>query len=193
MSDPITLKLGLEERRADRVFISVLLAPEEDAAAIGGVAVELRTRTGESLSPRLLLPIAGALQQPMISSVELRSVTPIPVGSRVVSTAWWQGGQVEATCPTDPWTEMEAHMRGGRLETSADDGRELHTLDVAERQAIAALFPWVDDPMIPVQPIAVLESSAGHDTEEQVDDFATEHHLDDECAQWLKDLMAEDE
>ena len=99
MAKPISLALRLDERRPDRVFVSVILAPRDPDASVGGVSVQMFCRSGQSLGARLLLPIAGQLSQTMRSSVELRTLDALPTGARVVATAWWSGGQLEATCP----------------------------------------------------------------------------------------------
>ena len=194
MSIPFSLELHLDERCTDRVFVSVTLSPTSDdvAASIGGVSVQMFNRTGQVLGPRLLLPIAGALHQPMRSTVELRAMHGLPTGSRVVATAWWANGQLEATCPTDPWTELGTHMRGARLLTP-DDDEDLEHLTPTERARIAALFPWVDEPMLPPEPpAAFFEPTPEDDPDAFVDGIADQYGLDEESAEWLRELMDED-
>ena len=193
MAKPISLALRLDERRPDRVFVSVILAPRDPDASVGGVSVQMFSRSGQSLGARLLLPIAGQLSQTMRSSVELRTLDALPPGARVVATAWWSGGQLEATCPTDPGTELGSHMRGESPVTPSDSDI-LQSLDATERERIAALFPWVNEPMLPPdQPAAYFEPAPEDDTDSYVDELADHYELDDESAEWLKELMSEDD
>ncbi|MFT4621459.1 MAG: hypothetical protein ACI8PZ_000111 [Myxococcota bacterium] len=193
MSAPISLELRLDAREPDRVFVSVLLVPSDSGAPIGGVSVQLFTRSGQDLGNRLLLPIAGQLAQAMRSSVELRTLESIPPGSKVVATVWWPGGQVEATCPTDPGTELGSHMRGCKMISPADES-ELRHLNLAERERIAARFPWVDEPMLPAEePTAYFEPTPEDDPDGFVDGIASQYDLDEESAEWLKELLTEEE
>lgn len=190
MAVHVTFELRLEERRADRVFVSVLLAPADPGASLDGVSVQLFQRDGEAVSPRLLLPISGVLAQPMITTVELRAEGGVlPGGSRVVGTAWNAVASVEASCPTDMWTELGSHVRGTRTVAAAPCG-ELRLLDLQERARLACIFPWMTR-TAPLRTDDVLEPE---DTqEEEVDAFCAEYGLGEEEAEFLKELLAEDD
>ena len=192
MAEPISLALHLDERRTDRVFVSVTLQPHSADVTVGGVSVQLFSRTRVQLGARLLLPIAGHLSQTLRTSVELRVLDALPTGAFVQATAWWPGGQIETTCPTDPGTELRSHMRGEKRIVPSDPD-VLHRLDSAERERVARLFPWVDEPMLPPDtPKAYFEPAPEDDPSAYAEELADHYELDDESAEWLKDLMAED-
>src|SRR5690606_36829321 len=95
--------------------------------------------------PKLLLPIQGELTGPVLTTAELRvSDGEVPLGSMLVGRVWSGDRVVEATCPTDPWTELEGHLRGGR----ARAGFRVppcapQKLSAGERDKLAGLFPWI--------------------------------------------------
>jgi hypothetical protein len=193
MSLALALELRVEERREDRVVVSVLLAPATGPARLDGVALQLHTRTGEPLGAQVLLPIAGALHQPMVSTVELRAGVPIPLGCRVVGTAWHGQDQREAMIPTDPFTELEVHMRARRRILPSEDSEVLERLLDEDRVRIARDFPWVDEPRIPREPAAELTVVDHQDPEDEsyIDDIVDDLGLDGESSAWLKDLLQE--
>lgn len=190
----LSFDLRLEERSARRVVVSVLLAPEGDARVrIEGVSLQLQSRTGEPLGVQMVLPIAGELGHPMMSTVELRLDEDIPQSSRVVGTAWHGAEQREASLPTDPFTELEVHMRARRRIASGFDEVDLELVLPEERQRIARDFPWVVEPLLPPETpqLTVVdgdEATVDEALEEVVDDLG----LDAESAVWLKELLQED-
>ena len=185
-------EVRLEERLVDRVFVSVVLAAKSDAGTVvDGVSVQMLTRQGNALCPRMLLPISGTLTQPMVSTIELRALGKIPVGARVSGTAWTGKQQFEASCPCDPGTALGVHMRGLRLLPLTSDTPFLLSLDPGQREVLVALFPWLNGPMVATETPGILESS-GPDSEELMDDFAEKFDLDPEDAEFLKNLLAED-
>lgn len=184
-------ELRLEERMTDRVFVSVVLAPAgQDAAQVDGVAVRMLGREGEPLSTRHVLPISGALSQPMVSTVELRARGDIPPGAQVHGQAWRAEDQVEARCPCDPGTALGVHMRGRKTYPLVPERHALEPLEPEERAHLAQIFPWVNEPMVARESAGVLESSES--TEEAVDDFCDQFDLGDEDAAFLKELLGED-
>lgn len=189
MAVNVTFELRLEERRSDRVFVSVLLAPADSGASLDGVSVQLFRRDGEPAGPRLLLPISGALAQPMITTVELRAEGGVlPCDCRVVGQAWSDEAVVEASCPTDMWTELGSHVRGTRTVAAQPCGM-LRRLDPAERARLACIFPWIAR-TAPVHTGDVLEPE---DTqEEEIDAFCAEYGLEGDDAEFLKELLADD-
>jgi len=194
MSLGLDLELRLEEREPHRVFVSVLLAPRDGAEArVDGVALQLQAPDGEAVGPRMLLPIAGAVRSLILSTIELRTLgDELPQGSRVVGTAWREAEQVEVTIPTDPGTAFEAHVRGHQRAASRDVRRYLEPLLADERAVFSALYPWIDEPMVPPEPAGELEVVDHEpDSDEIVDDLAEEIGLDAESAEWLKDLLDE--
>jgi hypothetical protein len=195
MQQPVSLELHLEERLADRVTVAVTLAPTTDAPlALGGVAVTMFNRKGDSLSPRLLLPIAGVVHHRMVTSIELRAVTEIGVGSYLRASAWWEGGQLSVTCPTERWTELRCHMRGKSLTLPTEED-DIGPLSSRERRLVAAVYPWVNDRMLRVPERPFLESSEADEEaslDEEVHAFCTANNLCDEDEAFLKELLESD-
>lgn len=190
MAADFSFELRLEERRSDRVYVAVLLAPSDcTPVTIDGVAVQMFQRSGDAVSSRLLLPIAGTLTQPMVTTVELRATHGhLPNGSRVVGTVWMDDTQIEATCPADMWTELESHVRGTRMVLPVSEA-ELRVLRPCERARLAACFPWVGRPtVLPFD--GVLEPE--EDLDEELDALCDEYGLCGEDAEFLKELMSED-
>lgn len=194
MAVHVTFELRLEERRADRVFVSVLLAPADaaDGAArpsLDGVSVQIFQRDGEAVSPRLLLPISGTLAQPMITTVELRADGGVlPAGSRVLGHAWSADVVIEASCPTDMWTELGTHVQGTR-NVCARSGAKLRRLAPEERARLACIFPW----MANTRSLHADDVLEPEDTEEEeIDAFCAEYGLDGDDAEFLKELLADD-
>ncbi|HHO49836.1 MAG TPA: hypothetical protein ENK18_02945 [Deltaproteobacteria bacterium] len=176
------------------MLISVLLAPHGASTWIEGVALQLLAPGGEPLSARVLLPISGDLRHPMLSTLELIAHTePIPQGSRVSGTAWAGTDQIETTVPTDPFTELEVHMRARRRIDPDGDDRDLRLLSAEERALIAQDFPWIDEPRLPlaVGELGVVEG--GPSEEEALDELIGELGIDEESAEWLKELLEEEE
>lgn len=192
-------ELRLEERQPERVYVSVVLAPAEPGVAtVEGVTVQLHNRAGEPLGTQLLLPIHGDLGQPMVSTVEIRSRDPIPPGAKVMGTAWKGNEQVEATCPCDPGTELQVHMRGDRVVAMAPDEDVLLELSCDERIRMARAFPWIDLapcrsalPKPTVMESEPVEPQVSTDADFDTDGVAAEFDLSDEDAAFLKDLMGE--
>jgi len=183
----LSLEIHLDERHDDRVYVSVLLKPDGgDVQTIHGVELELQCPKRMGLSPRVLLPISGELSGAIMTQAEIRSSICIPQGARVVGTVWTGNEQLVAECPTDPSTGMEGHVRGHpRIGTQVDD-RALEDLLDSERLVLRRALPWLGMP-------ATEEKDHNLDvTDDEVDDLCGHLGLDDECTQWLKDLMAED-
>jgi hypothetical protein len=195
MSLSLAFQLRVEERGDKRVVVSVLLAPDGEAQArIEGVALQLYSRTGEALGAQMLLPIAGALTQPMLSTIELKAPEPIPLGSKVVGTAWHGAEQREASIPTDPFTEFEVHMCARRrILPSAGSAEDLERLVPEERARIARDYPWIDEPRVPriaAAELAVVDSEEADGGE--IDDLVDHLGLDEESSDWLRELLQEE-
>lgn len=188
----VTFELRLEERRSDRVYVSVVLAPGDEAVQIDGVAVQLFHRDGEAVSARLLLPISGVLMHPLVTTVELRGPEPLlPAGCRVVGTAWSAECHLETTCPADMWTELESHVRGKRVVVPLTRA-ELRPLRPEERASLVTAFPWLGQPVV-VPFDGVLEPEpVDEPTEEELDALCAEYGLCGEDADFLKELLTED-
>lgn len=194
MAVHFTFELRLEERRSDRVFVSVLLAPAQAAESVArpsldGVSVQIFQRDGEAVSPRLLLPISGTLGQPMVTTVELRADGGVlPAGSRVLGQAWSADVVVEASCPTDMWTELGSHVQGTR-NVCARSGGKLRRLEPEERARLACIFPW----MARTRMLHTEDVLEPEDTEEEaLDALCAEYGLEGEEAEFLKELLADD-
>lgn len=192
----IDFDIQLEERLNDRVFVSVVLGPNADPVHIDGVSVEI-LRRGNAVSPRLILPIAGTLGQPIGTTVELRALGPIPQGSRVVGTAWSGCSKIDVSCPCDPWTELEGHMRGTRLVALNErKPSRMCILSRLERLAISTLFPWVDDPLVrklEKEPVDLVIAEDHVEKEDDlVGDICGHYDLDGADAEFLRELLAEE-
>ncbi|MEN0066069.1 MAG: hypothetical protein AAGA48_28260 [Myxococcota bacterium] len=189
----LEFELRLEERANEQVVVSVALAPNDEPVEIEGVALQWSTAEGEPISARLLLPIAGTVAQPMVSSVVLNAFRAIEPGCRVVATAWAGTTQIESSIPTDPFTELEVHVRGRKLVNPEEGEREPKPLDSEERQRLMARYPWLAEPRLPkvAGELGVVDSSSS--TDDVVDEVAENYELDEESAAWLKELLSEDD
>jgi hypothetical protein len=192
---PLSFELRLEERQPDRVILSVTLDPRDAPMTIDGLVVELFSRDEESLSPRMFLPIAGRLVAPLAIRVELRchqddhSSRQIPPGSRVIGTVWWDRDQIQATCPADPGTELEVHLRGRRCVAPPDEAQCLRSLTHGERAQLACLFPWIACEA----PRAQEEPGGPLDAFDLCDEITDTYGLCAEDAELLRELLEEDE
>jgi hypothetical protein len=191
----LKFELRIEERGTDRITVSVLLAPEQGPTLLEGVALQLFNRTGEAQGVRMLLPIAGELHQAMLSTVELKIPEGIALGSRVVATAWRGAEQREASVPTDPFTELEVHMRARRRILAMGSSIDLERLIPEERALFARDFPWIDEPRMPqiAGELTVVESEETVDEEEYLDDLVDNLGLDPESSEWLRELLDEED
>jgi hypothetical protein len=96
--------------------------------------------------------------------------------------------------PTDPATDFEAHVRGiAQLEAvEADPERMLELLLPEERVMLSIDYPWVNEPRmrgVAAAQLGVVDHVPS--TEEAVNDFAADLGLDEESADWLKELLEE--
>ena len=181
----LDFRLSLDERLPDRVRVSVSLRPRgELAAVVQGVSVELVGEQGERLSHQLRLPIAGSVAQPMRTTVEVRALQPLPMGARVVATAWSAEEQWEASCPADPGTQLEAHVRGLNA-LGSDNDEVFEPLLCGERARLWAVIPWLKPCQPP--PLKVVETETVGP--EAVRAFCNNLGLDDEDSEWLEDLL----
>lgn len=192
MSLALKFELRVEERGTDRITVSVLLAPDPGPTTLEGVALQLFNRTGEAVGVRMLLPIAGELHHPMLSTVELKVPEGIALGSKVVATAWLGAEQREALVPTDPFTELEVHMRARRRIAAMGSSIELERLIPEERELFARDFPWIDEPRLP-QIAGELTVVEHEEAEEDLDDLVDNLGLDPESSEWLRELLDEDD
>ena len=183
--------MRLQDRETDRVFLEVVLRPNGGPISLDGVAVEWCTRDREPLSPRHLLPISGTLAGPLSTTVELRCHRTVPNESVVVGTAWWGKNQREFICPADPETELESHVKGTRLVLPLPEKtHEMYNLSRSEWRAIVSVFPWVKGRRTPDED---LEETEEIDTTALMDEITADYGLDEDSAQWLKELLFEDE
>lgn len=185
-------ELRLEERQTDRVFVSVVLAPlTEHPTAVDGVSVQMQDRAGDPLGARLVLPLSGEVAQPLLTTVEVRSRGEIPAAARVVGVAWKGSEQLDASCPCDPGTQLEVHMRG-RSVIGLGTPRDLRSLDDEERAILGRLMPWVNEPAHAATDAPAVVDEPDPETDEIVADVAEQFDLDDEDAAFLKELLDED-
>lgn len=188
MPGRLNVHLRLEQRQPDRVRVAVLLAPAREPVRLDGVALGLVDEHGEALSARLLLPVAGLLAQPMESAVELRSHAEIPEGSRIVGTAWTEGGEVELSCPADPCPDLQDHLRGrraiGTLTRRAGRAHGLDEIEPEERCRLARVFHWL-------APSPACAPRVVEDRTSIADEISDELGLDEETARFVRELMEE--
>lgn len=191
---PLSLQLRVDERLDDRIHVSVALAPEDAPHHIDGAAVELITWQGERLSHRVMLPISGTIGGPIATRVELRCMDAIPYGAMVRGTAWWGSEQLEVTISAELFTGLESHARG-TPHIALADALTLDSLTAVEREALGTHFPWTHDFKRPGSPPEDDEPNILDETteEERIDDFCDELGLDAESAEWLRELLDEDE
>lgn len=184
--------LQLTDRQPDRVLVSVLLRPASDEpVAVDGVAVMLTSPDGESLSHRMLLPIAGTLSHPMASTVELRGHAPLPQGTRIVGLAWAGDRQWEVRIPADPGTQMAAHCCGKVTLRVHDDrvfAEHFLPLSPEELATLAVAFPW----LAPCQDeLTVVDDTTMDEEDAEFRAYCEELGLCDDDADWLEELMSE--
>ena len=195
MALALDFELRLEERCPDRVVVSVLLAPRGGRPVrLEGVALHLERRDGERIGAEMVLPIAGDLRQPMLSTVELRTGDDeVPGGARVVGTAWNGAEQHEAQIPTDPSTELEGHLRG-RQPLNPEGTETFVMLSAGQRQQLVAEHPWIDQPRLPrvAGELEVVEHAEMLNESEAIDKVVADLGLDEEGSAWLKDLLTEE-
>lgn len=187
----VDLELSLDERREDRVLVSLWLTPQVPEAAVDSVSLQLVCPKGTELCPRTLLPLSGRVTGPVALSVELRGEQALPLGSQVVATAWVDGEPLRAHCPADPSTDLRGHLVGARLGMEAVDADlvTLTPLDDAGRAHLEARWPWVAEPTAPPEVAGVLEAE---EDPLSAEDLAADLGLDEEDAAWLRDLLDEE-
>ncbi len=202
---PVSFELTLLERQTDRVVVTISLCPGGEAVELDGVAVEILSPRRERISPRLLLPVSGTLVGPLVTQAELRAFGPIPACSVISGTAWSGEDQVECACPADDHIGLEAHVRGSNPPVVRSDAVLLDLLP-EERQALATCLPWLlarveaaEEPL-PTQVEGTLAGEASPSElfepdlsciREEMDGVCKDLGLDEECSEWLKELMAD--
>lgn len=190
-------RLRLEDRRADRVYVAVCLAPDTQPGAqvesVDGVAVELRGRGGQPLSCRLMVPVAGPIRHPLTLHTEIRAMEDIPRGATVVGTAWTAAGTRECSCPADPGTALEAYAKGAAIHMAPPDhaaGPE--DLTTAQHRAMARAFPWMAHfkrPGTLPDDDGILEEHS----DDVADNVADRYNLCDEDKELLRELLSDDD
>lgn len=187
---PVGLELYLEERREDRVVVSLCLSPGEDGSlSVDGAALQLEDADGEAICPRLLLPVAGPLTATLATTVELRADGTVPEGAQVVAVVWWEGGQHSARIPAEPSATLAAWLDGGCCDGTNLEDVELRALDPMERQRLGRAMPWLFVPRSSSDAPPIIELRAEERTD--VDDFVDDLGLDDDAADWVRDLLNE--
>lgn len=186
------LELHLDDRQCDRVYVTVCLTPEGGSAVVHGVAVELRTRQGEPLSARLMLPISGPLPAPLALRTEVRARTDLPRGARLHGVVWSSEGSLESSCPTDPGTTLEAYAYGSPIGLGTPDPlKGPHDLTDDERASLVRAYPWMGRYASParVEDSQVIEEQP----QDLAADIAASYGLSDEDRSFLEELLADDD
>jgi hypothetical protein len=184
----IALDLSVEERHDDRVVVALVLAPDGSGPArIDGAAVGLVVR-GDPVAPRTLLPIQGSLTGALATTLELRTDGPLPEGTEVLASVWWDAEQVSVQVPAHPATCVVDHIRG--VGCSPAPPVRLAAVAPARVEALDTAFPGVLSRLRPLPPSNVIDAD---DAADDVDAFQEAYHLDDEAADWLRELLHEDD
>ena len=179
----VSLELRLDERHSDRVLVTVLVNPDAPEARVDGVAIELVSLNKEPIGPRMLLPIAGVLAGPVCTRVELRAPGSIPIGATLRGHVWWGEDQVFTTLPADPYTELEAHVRGKGGLRPCRSAEKFRALATHEMDRLRSAFAWLAGRRTPIRsPEPELEL-----TEEVTEELG----LTDEDAAFLRELLNE--
>jgi hypothetical protein len=186
---PFAFQLELADRAEDRVQVAVSMVPSGAPQNIEGVAVQLLSRAGDPLSPRLLLPVSGRLSGALMTTAELRAKSDLPLGARVHGTAWGDGFSLEASCPADRWTELAAHVRGRPAAGIVTRHVDLEPLIGEEKDELIRRLGWLAEcPWCETN--EPLEATSEED-ERELCNAVDELGLDEEDAEWLKDLLHE--
>ncbi len=201
---PVSFDLTLLERQPDRVVVTISLCPGDDPVKLDGVAVEILNSRRERVSPRLLLPVAGTLVGPLVTQAELRAFGTIPTCSVVSGTAWSGEEVVETLCPADDHIGLEAHVRGVNAPILRSEAVLLDLLP-DELDTLQRRFAWLQphqregwvrpleplDGDAPPRPDSELFEPDLEGIEGELDSLCGDLGLDEECTEWLKDLMKE--
>jgi hypothetical protein len=186
----LSLHLQIEQRRPDRVFVLIELVHNGATINVTGAAVELRSKRGILLSPRMILPLAGLLAGPLATRVELRSQQPIPQGSKVYGVVFWNGEQTEAVIPADPCTDLEAHVRGSR-NIWGFAAKDLESLEPSEEYALQQRFPWaIQFEEDEDEDTAPMDSELASD--DLTDEVAKSLGLDEEETAYLREILTDE-
>lgn len=198
----MSFELRVVGRSADRVIVSVILDPGAGVVQVDGVAVQLASRRHEPLGPRLVLPISGAVSTLIGVQVELRANEALPPGALVTGALWWADGELRVNCSADPWTEIEAFVRGRHVDAPCqqkglelrDDGdHDFETLEPPERARLVRMLPWVDrvGPVCP--PVLAVDDAPEAAPRDPIADVCDEFGLDEENAAFLRALLEDAE
>ncbi len=179
----VSLELRLDERHPDRVLVTVLLTPDVNDARLDGAALELLSHNRERLGPRMLLPIAGTLSGPICTRIELRATGGIPPGASIHGTAWWGDDQATFSLPADPYTELEAHVRGRGGLRPCRTAMKFTQLGREEIRKLQAAFSWLSG--------ATPKVKAPEPEVELTEEITEELGLNDEDAAFLRELLNE--
>lgn len=198
---PLSFDLTLLERQPDRVVVTISLCPGGDPVKLDGVAVEILNSRRERISPRLLLPVAGTLVGPLVTQAELRAPEGIPTCSVVSGTAWSGDEVVETLCPADDHIGLEAHVRGANVPILRSSAVLLDLLP-EELEVLRQRFVWLEpheheervrplDADAPPAPDSELFEPDLQGLDDELDSLCGDLGLDDECTEWIKELMKE--
>ena len=194
----MSFELRVVGRGADRVIVSVILDPGAGVVQVDGVAVQLASRRHEPLGPRLVLPISGAVSTVIGIQVELRANEALPPGALVTGALWWADGELRVNCSADPWTEIEAFVRGRHvdapcqhkgLELSGDDDLDFEWLDPPERARLVRMLPWLDRVGPACPPVLAVDAPPEAPARDPIAEVCDEFGLDGDNAAFLRALL----
>ncbi len=177
----VAFTVRLVARLQDRAVVAVVLDPREPVD-VESVALELVGPDGAALGARLALPVSGRLTTRTDVRAELRSVDGLPEGSTIVGRLWQDGAvTATATCPADPWTELETHALGTTAIPPAGADVELEEVGPRGRARLLALWPWLARARVTSADSGMLEGADG----DPIDGL----NLDPEEEAFLRDLL----
>lgn len=139
----VTFEIQRRERNAKGFTLSVSLCPGDEARVVDRVTVELLAPNRARLSPRLVLPLSGALNTSWVAQVELAPTAPVPPGAYFRAVMWMDGEAIEARCAAEEEVGLEAHALGRRVLVPEESDDFLESLTEEDRAALGALMPWL--------------------------------------------------
>lgn len=185
------IQLHLEKREKDRVFVRIDCKSLNGVVPVDSAKMELKSACGQSLCPQLLIPVSEICTETTSRVFELRAGPTLPQGAVVHAQIWTQEGVRRASCPADPFLRAADHVLGVGRDPEEYGSTVVRALTEEERGDVLRAFPWLDCPRS-TSPEAARILEAKEEMPE-VDDLMADLGLDEDCAEWLSELLGEDE
>jgi len=187
----LELRTAVTHCDEEQVHIGVYLCTEE-ALALRGLSARLSAADGRPISPKTVLMTDAALtagSHKLCGSITCEG--PVPEGARVVVKAWNDGHVQRVASPATPAPALRRHVCEATQHCTPEQV-ELRAMSAGEAERLTARFPWLAEPLRadPVQEDALT-------IEMKLDQgecpFKDEFDLDDDTADWLQNLLDEEE